>query len=192
MEPRAPTIAAHEFGHSTFSLGDEYSWGSATASNSPNCETAGCSTWADIVAESLGENGSSCTASKCKGNAYFSPGTSLMEYLSYPFGVVNERFTCCAYLALPGATLGGIPPYCRRFMASGTSFGSFPVVPAPGGVGIDLQSFCDDESRWSNPFDFGSSAAHHDHGIIHDAATQLVHIGPGDHGPAIAVELPRR
>ena len=188
MNPSAPAIAAHEFGHSTFFLGDEYS-GSSTASNSPNCEVAGCSTWADIVAENLGEPGSYCTDFKCKDNAYFSPGRSLMESLSYPFGVVNERFTCCAYMALPGATLGGIPPYCRRFMASGTSFGSFPVLPAPGGVGTDLQSFCDDESRW---FVSGSSAAHHDHGIIHDAATELVHIGPGDHGPAIAVELPRR
>ena len=42
MHPDASKIAAHEFGHSTFKLGDEYS--AYSDDGDPNCETAGCAT----------------------------------------------------------------------------------------------------------------------------------------------------
>ena len=142
------------------------------------------------MAENLGEVGSSCAPEKCRGGDFFSPGPSLMESLSYPFGVVNERFTCCTYLALPGATVGGLPPYCRRFMAPGTLFGAFPAFPAAGGVGTNLTTFCDDaNSLWDNPFALKSSVAHEDHGTLLEAGNELVHIAPGDHGPGVTVQL---
>ena len=135
MHPSASYVAAHEFGHSTFKLGDEYP--GSSDDSAPNCEVAGCDTWADIVALNLAEPGSSCTSGKCQSSAYYSSGPSLMESLSEPFGVVNERFTCCTYLALPGVSHEQIPPYCRRFMAVGTVFASpFPALPDFPALGV--------------------------------------------------------
>jgi hypothetical protein len=102
----APLVAVHELGHSLFDLGDEYSYGSSTAS-SPNCDYAGCAKWQDM----LGYKGVSCTAGNCANGAYFVSETTIMKALGYPFEEVNLRLSCCTYVRETGA----FPTYCDQF-----------------------------------------------------------------------------
>ncbi len=44
----SPKIAVHELGHSMFSLGDEYTYGSA-GDNWRNCDNSGCNSWKDML-----------------------------------------------------------------------------------------------------------------------------------------------
>lgn len=133
----APRVAVHELGHSLFSLGDEYTSGSATASW-PNCDYAGCPKWQDM----LGYNGVSCTAGSCASGAYSVSETTIMKSLSYPFEEVNMRLTCCTY----GRETGSFPAYCdqfRQFTASG-DLNDFCLNPTGSGVAAVPAEYVED------------------------------------------------
>lgn len=103
-----PLVSIHELGHSLFELGDEYTSTTFSASDSANCDTAGCSKWADLD-KHLG--GGLCKVKGCAAGNFYVGEASFMQELSNPFGEVNTRYTCCTYLALTG----GFPTYCNRF-----------------------------------------------------------------------------
>eukprot|EP00567_Pseudictyota_dubia_P005296 CAMPEP_0197433082 /NCGR_PEP_ID=MMETSP1175-20131217/1021_1 /TAXON_ID=1003142 /ORGANISM="Triceratium dubium, Strain CCMP147" /LENGTH=799 /DNA_ID=CAMNT_0042961347 /DNA_START=156 /DNA_END=2555 /DNA_ORIENTATION=+ len=107
-----PQVAVHELGHSLFELADEYSTGSGTNSRA-NCDTNTCSKWSDLMGNSAVQNeyGTVSCVAGCNGNSYYVGQVSFMEYLSYPVGAVNDRYTCCAYQALTKS----MPPYCNVF-----------------------------------------------------------------------------
>jgi len=44
-------IGIHELGHSLFGLGDEYTIGEGNPQEDPNCDSAGCSKWGDLIPE---------------------------------------------------------------------------------------------------------------------------------------------
>ena len=105
-------VAIHELGHSLFNLADEYSYGDGNA-ESPNCDTQSCSKWQDLmnkhfVASRYGNIG--CIPG-CQGNSFFIGQKSFMRDIKAPAGAVNERLTCCTYLALTGH----YPSYCDLF-----------------------------------------------------------------------------
>ena len=111
----APLVAVHELGHSMFELGDEYNGGSSKA-NSPNCAASGCDKWSDLIGHDFGGayNDVMCLPDQCQGGADFVGEVSIMNLLDRPFGAVNERFTCCTYLAFTGSA----PAYCNAFELS--------------------------------------------------------------------------
>jgi len=108
-----PLVAIHELGHSLFNLADEYSYNdSSDSAQSPNCDTSGCSKWSDLIDNDL----AGCTIKACNTGPnrpadYFVGERSFMQYLSYPVGEVNLRFSCCTFLALTG----NAPDYCEKY-----------------------------------------------------------------------------
>jgi hypothetical protein len=99
-----PEVAAHETGHGLFGLGDEY--GLDTSSTAPNCDDRGCAKWDELAPLGVG-----CLSGYCANGWYYVGAPSLMYSIVYPLEAVNERKSCCAYLALTGTE----PEYCRRF-----------------------------------------------------------------------------
>ena len=124
----APRVAVHELGHSLFSLGDEYTSGSATPSSSGNCDYASCAKWEDM----LGYHGVSCSNNNCSGGAYFAAENSLMKSLSAGFEEVNLRLTCCTH----HQETGEFPPYCDQFtpFTSSGDLNEFCQNPTASGV----------------------------------------------------------
>jgi len=108
-----PLVAVHELGHSLFNLGDEYSYNdSSNSAQNPNCDTSGCSKWSDLIDNGL----AGCTIRACNTGPnrpadYFVGERSFMQYLSYPVGEINLRFSCCTFLALTG----NAPDYCEKY-----------------------------------------------------------------------------
>ncbi len=118
-----PKLAIHELGHSLFEFGDEYSYGSADDAR-PNCDKGDCPKWADLNEHPLWK-GQLCNPGNCKGRNYNVGSTnSFMKNMMMSIGIVNERFTCCTYLALTKVT----PKYCDKFES----------------VGVGLTKYCKD------------------------------------------------
>eukprot|EP00978_Attheya_sp_CCMP212_P006668 scaffold15486_cov53-Attheya_sp.AAC.3 len=110
--PLAKLIALHEIGHSLFSFGDEYN-GNAR-NNYANCDVAGCSKWSDLIGNKQVARvygAVSCSPGYCHQGQYYTGQESFMNVLGQPVGAVNERYTCCTFLALTGA----MPSYCKIF-----------------------------------------------------------------------------
>ena len=139
-----PALAMHELGHSLFELGDEYGYGAATATNSANCDTAGCPKWSDL-GESLNLN--LCRVKGCKGSNYFIGRDSFMRSMQYDIGHVNQRYMCCTYLALTKKipefcefydqhSKGGLLEYCQQdHQGYG---GPQAYLPAPKDIGLNI------------------------------------------------------
>ena len=121
----APKVAVHELGHSAFQLADEYNYATSfSTSGRPNCDTSGCSKWADLI----GYKGVTCQPNHCYGGQYYASENTLMKSLSYSFEEVNLRISCCMYLQ----ETGSLPAYCSQFQQR-----------APGG---DLSKMCENTS----------------------------------------------
>eukprot|EP00550_Attheya_septentrionalis_P000579 CAMPEP_0198284408 /NCGR_PEP_ID=MMETSP1449-20131203/3881_1 /TAXON_ID=420275 /ORGANISM="Attheya septentrionalis, Strain CCMP2084" /LENGTH=531 /DNA_ID=CAMNT_0043981457 /DNA_START=86 /DNA_END=1681 /DNA_ORIENTATION=+ len=114
IHPSAPQVALHELGHSLFDLADEYPTGNGDGELHPNCDLEGCAKWSDLIDHNTVLRSSygsvSCDAG-CESGNHFVGRTSFMGSLKSPMGAVNERYTCCTYLALTGA----MPTYCNIF-----------------------------------------------------------------------------
>mmetsp|Transcript_91604 Transcript_91604/g.196381 ORF Transcript_91604/g.196381 Transcript_91604/m.196381 type:complete len:823 (+) Transcript_91604:70-2538(+) len=112
INPAAPQVAIHEIGHSMFGLGDEYTSSQHNLGNvpvSPNCDVPGCPKWNDMIGDVPGV---ACFPGRCGHGKWSAPAEgTVMNYLSEPFGPVNERITCCKYIL----ETGGVPPYCHKF-----------------------------------------------------------------------------
>jgi hypothetical protein len=123
-------IGIHELGHSLFGLGDEYTIGDGNPDEDPNCDSAGCSKWSDLIQT----RDATCEPSKCRGGSYYGPSTNMMfDYSVKSFGAVNERITCCKYVYHTGVA----PGYCSRFQ----------------GVGVGLTQYCNGQlwrGRYTN------------------------------------------
>jgi hypothetical protein len=112
IHPLAKLVALHEIGHSLFNFGDEYNGNSRD--NYANCDVAGCSKWSDLIGNQKVARiyGSvSCNLGYCHQGQYYTGQDSFMNGLGQPVGAVNERYTCCTFLALTGA----MPSYCNVF-----------------------------------------------------------------------------
>lgn len=139
-----PALAMHELGHSLFELGDEYGYGSATATTSANCDKLGCPKWRDLE-DSLGLN--LCRVKGCKGSNYYIGVDSFMRSMQYDIGHVNQRFMCCTYLALTKEmpefcefydqhSKNGLLKYCQLdYQGYG---GPQAYLPAPSDIGLNL------------------------------------------------------
>lgn len=101
-----PLVTRHELGHSLFNLGDEYK-SSISKDDWPNCDTKGCSKWADLIEEGK----ASCIFGRCKNGNYYANGDSFMNHLSKPVGHVNNRLTCCTYKFFSNIQ----PHYCDQY-----------------------------------------------------------------------------
>ena len=125
-----PSLAVYELGHSLFELGDEYTYGPATADTRPNCGVAGCPKWSDLndyikgnvyvgrdlsVPNNCGRYyaGSKdlCSQRSCENGQYFVGSNSFMRNMSMDVGLDDLRFTCCTYQALTKS----MPSYCDQF-----------------------------------------------------------------------------
>ncbi|MFH1664340.1 MAG: M64 family metallopeptidase [archaeon] len=127
VHPSAPRIAVHELGHSLFGLGDEYNYqGHSSPLNSPNCDYAGCSKWAEL----LGVNGVNCKANSCGNGAYYTSENTIMYSLSYNFEEINLRSTCCTYARETGI----YPQYCSQFSNLDSYCGITLQSPSAGAV----------------------------------------------------------
>merc|ERR1712187_1011879 len=98
-------------------LGDEYTYGSATAARQPNCDVAGCPKWADLQ----GRFGVGCKPGKCQGGGYYAAEDSTMEVQTNKFGEANERIMCCKYLH----HFQSAPGFCAKFSQQGLNLASF-------------------------------------------------------------------
>ncbi len=128
----AANVILHEMGHGTYGLGDEYHKTKSTADEFPNCDTAGCPKWKDLV-----DNGmASCEKGWCMNGGVFIGQKSLMIQDSFAaLGHVNRRIACCKYLRL----WDHVPPYCGQYHN-----------PAKG---LDLVSYCAHERKMRSVFD---------------------------------------
>jgi hypothetical protein len=128
----ASNVLAHEMGHSLFGLTDEYKLeesfdpdGHSGTSGIANLDDAGCPKWQDLMnTPSVGTV--KCMAGKGKGDRYYADGDTFMDWCENPFGVVNERISCCKYAKL----FGNIPAYCNKFNENG----------------LNLQTFCNSDA----------------------------------------------
>lgn len=131
MHEDSPALAAHELAHIMFGLGDEYEDGRSSADR-PNCDLEGCAKWIDLwkVAEGkfLGEQ-VECSPG-CAGGRYFAPSQhTIMRHLGAPFGLVNERITCCRYLLY--ADRHGLPGYCEKFYKLSLDLTAYCAIGVP-------------------------------------------------------------
>mmetsp|Transcript_13023 Transcript_13023/g.23621 ORF Transcript_13023/g.23621 Transcript_13023/m.23621 type:complete len:575 (-) Transcript_13023:1062-2786(-) len=107
-----PRVAIHELGHSLFELSDEYEYSSGR--DGANCDhRKDCSRWADLIGNEKVESvyGEVSCIPGCQKGESFVGSDSLMNRLDANMGAVNERYTCCTFLAHTGSQ----PEYCNVF-----------------------------------------------------------------------------
>jgi hypothetical protein len=114
----------HELGHSFFGLTDEYELESTATGISgtdavANLDDKHCSKWADLTRNDWGVT---CEGGHGKGKAYFASGKTFMNDVKDPFGVANERISCCKYEKLND---GALPVYCQKFDQNGLDLTTF-------------------------------------------------------------------
>ena len=119
IHPKSALVAVHELGHSLFKLGDEYTSGKGTPSNSANCQDKTCTNWSDLLKDRM--KAVSCGGSGCKGGAYYTAGETIMKSLTLPFLASNERISCCVYRK----RLKNLPAYCSKFFKYGRGLDNF-------------------------------------------------------------------
>jgi hypothetical protein len=121
----ASNVLAHELGHSLFGLSDEYQLeddfeGIAGTSAVANLDGETCPKWQDLMNAGFDV---SCVPEKGKGKAYFASGDTFMDWCEKPFGVANERISCCKYEHL--VAWQSVPQYCQKFNQSGLNLNDF-------------------------------------------------------------------
>lgn len=117
--PQSLSIAVHEAGHSLFNLADEYTRSDAGPPWKGNCDTAGCSKWADLI----GRFGVGCHAGFCRNGAWYASqrNTLMGDFNGQYLGAVSERLACCKYLNVARFE----PGFCSKFTGNGLNLRQF-------------------------------------------------------------------